>query len=166
MASCVTAAYLASAQSSAATMDAVIEGALSLVEADQATIFLWNARSERLEAAQTRGERAADERGMSFAAGEGIVGWTYESREARWTSNVQEDAAYRARKSGIKSLLAVPLQTIKGEVLGVLTISRLANRLEFQDEEIAIASTFAHRASHALRDGASHAIDPHHQQAA
>jgi GAF domain-containing protein len=171
MGSCVTAAYLASAHSMPATMQAVIEGALALVDADQASIFLWNNATGRLESTLTQGERAADETGLSFGIGEGIVGWTFETREPRWTSNVQEDAAYRARRSGIKSLLAVPLQTIKGEVLGVLTISRLANRAEFQEDEIAVASTFAHRAAHALRaaemkESAFRRLDPPHAQAA
>jgi GAF domain-containing protein len=84
---------------------------------------------------------------------------------------VQEDPAFRARNSGIKSLLAVPLQTIKGDVVGVLTISRLVNRMDFDDDEVAVASTFAHRAAHAIRaaefrERVFRRHDPPHAQAA
>ena len=151
MGSCVTAAYLASANSTAATLTAVVEGAISLVESDVATIFLWNKASSRLEAVISRGERAADDMGIKFASGEGVIGWTFETHEPRWTSNGETSAPHPSRSSVSKLVLAVPLQTIKGEMVGVLAISRLATRPEFQDEEIAVASTFAHRAAHAIR---------------
>ncbi len=151
MGSCVTAAFLASAHSTAATLVAIAEGALSLVEGDIATVFLWNKLTGRLEAVVSRGERAGDHAGLHVHSGEGIIGWTFEQHEPKWTSNLTEDPTFRERVNGPRSILAVPLQTIKGEVVGVLAISRVATKADFQDEEIAVASTFAHRAAHAIR---------------
>ena len=158
MGSCVTAAYLASARSLTATVHAIVEGALSLVQAEQSTVFLWNKRTRKLEAAASRGERPTDETGLTFSSGEGIVGRAFESREPQVTSNLKDEPGYRNSKSAIRSLLATPLQTIKGEVIGVLTISRLQGGTEFGEEEVAIVSTFAHRASYALRAAESHDI--------
>jgi len=89
--------------------------------------------------------------GLRVLSGEGIIGWTFEQHEPRWMPDVAEDPTFRSRTTGPKSVLAVPLQTIKGDVVGVLAISRVAIKADFQDEEIAVASTFAHRASHAIR---------------
>ncbi|MBV9079659.1 MAG: GAF domain-containing protein, partial [Elusimicrobia bacterium] len=152
MSSCVTAVFLESSHSTNSAYDAILEGALALIEADQATLFIWDQDLQMLEGVASRGARSGDELGLRFRSGEGIVGWVFGAREPRWTLNVQEDAAYQARRSGIKSLLSVPLQTIKGGVLGVLNISRLDDRHAFNDAEIALASTFAHRAAHALQD--------------
>jgi putative methionine-R-sulfoxide reductase with GAF domain len=170
MASCVTAAHIASADSVQHTMESVVEGVLSLVSADQATIFLWNEKKERLEAAFTRGDRAMDERELVFSRGEGIVGKAFEAGETCQTLNVHDERAYRDRFSAIKSLLAVPIQTIKGEMVGVLTVSRLTSKEEFSEDEMALAATFAHRSSHALRAAQYHEKmgdhDGSHSQAA
>lgn len=150
MGSCVTAAYLASARSSTATVQAIVEGALSLVPADQATVFLWNKKTRRLEAEATRGDCPADEQGLKVQSGEGVVGRAFEERAPRWTSNLRAEPAYRDRKTSLRVLLAVPLQTIKGDTIGALTMSRMAGGTEFDESEIAVAAAFAHRAAHAL----------------
>lgn len=146
----VAAMQMAAERSDRAAQSTLLEAGMCLIRSDRAALFLWNARQRRLEATAWMGAHSNLEKG--FLSGQGVVGESYLRKEALRASDIDAEGE-------VRSLLAVPLLVMDGEVLGVLALSRLQTEEPHSDEDALIASAFACRAAQVLRSAMQRASD-------
>jgi GAF domain-containing protein len=156
MNSCVMATYIASTRSLEATYSSILEGILTILKVDQASLMLWDASKGVLRTKEVKGPKASEEWDLEFQMGEGIPGRVLDTGRPYWTNDIFEDAMYKARKSSIKSFLSLPLRSIRGEKIGVVNAARLEQRSDFSVGEIDLASTFATRAALSIENAMLH----------
>jgi GAF domain-containing protein len=159
MDSCAMAAFVGSMRTREATFDSILDGILRIVPAMQASLFLWSSSESLLKPKQVRGPHAVEEWNTSFQMGQGIPGRVLESGQSYWTMDVQQDPFYRSKFVTLKSLLCLPLLSIKGEPLGVINVSQYESAKPFTSEEIETACTFASRAAVAIENILRHEKD-------
>lgn len=148
MNSCVMAVNIASSRSLEETSQAAIDGLLTILKVDQASLMIWDPSVAVLRTLQAKGEHASQEWDRVFQMGEGVPGKALEKGDPIWSSdwNLGE----------IKSILSLPLKNIKGEPLGVLNGANINTRGELSPVEFEIAATYAARAALALENALAH----------
>jgi len=134
-------------------LQALVDVATDVLEADMCSVLVWDERHERLIPGATRGFRPEVVAQMSHAPGEGIT-----SRVAMTGQPIAvEDAindprvAHRITDAeGIRSLLHVPIK-VNGEVFGVFGVNyRQPRELSGAEERVLLA--LAHRAAVAIEN--------------
>jgi GAF domain-containing protein len=148
MNSCVMAAYIGSSRSVAETYKAILEGTSTVLKADRVSLMIWDTGAGLLRTVDLFGPRSADEMTFVLQMGEGIAGRTLEKREPYWTTDLNDSKG--------KALLCLPLVTLRGEPLGVITATRIEKREAFAPAEIDTALTFATRAALAIENATLH----------
>ncbi len=155
MDSAAMATFLSSTRTVEDTGSAIMDGIRAILNADQVQLFLWNSEKAKLVTNSVVGLFDKQTRNNSYALGEGIPGRVLEKGEPYWTYNLQGESFYDP-SANFRGLLAVPLQTMKGEPLGVVIASILSGQRTFSVEEIDLASTFCTRASVAIENANLH----------
>ncbi len=155
MDSCAMATFLGSTRTMEDTATAIIDGIKTILNADQVQLMLWDAAKAKLVTKLVTGVFDKSVQNLFFSMGEGIPGQVLESGKPYWTYNLQSGSFY-TQTTPFRGLLAVPLQTMRGEPLGVVIASILSGQRTFSVEEIDLISTFCTRASVAIENANLH----------
>jgi GAF domain-containing protein len=134
-------------------LQALVDVASDVLEADMCSVLVWDERHERLVPGATRGFRPENVAQMSHAPGEGITGRVAQSGEPITVEDAPNDprvAHHITDPEGIRSLLHVPIK-VKGEVFGVFGVNYRQPR-ELSGEEQRVLLALAHRAAAAIEN--------------
>jgi two-component system nitrate/nitrite sensor histidine kinase NarX len=132
-------------------LQALVDLATDILEADKTTVLVWDDRHERLIPGATRGFRPESVARMSHALGQGITGLVALTRQPIAVENARSDP--RVMRSitdpeDIYSLLHVPIQ-VDGEVFGVFGVNYCHPRT-FNGAEERLLLALAERAAVAV----------------
>jgi signal transduction histidine kinase/ActR/RegA family two-component response regulator len=123
-----------------------------VIEVDECTVFLIDARGETLTPAVCDAERFRDEMmGMRLRVGEGITGTVALTGRGEIVSSAEDDpraAHVPGTPPEQASLMCVPM-IAREKVLGVITLARLGAR-SFEESDLELANLFAGQCSSAL----------------
>jgi PAS domain S-box-containing protein len=132
-------------------LQALVDLATDILDADKTTVLVWDARHERLIPGATRGFRPESVARMSHALGEGITGRVALTRQPIAVQHVPSDprvAHHVTDPEGIRSLLHVPIQ-VDGQVFGVFGVNYCHERT-FTGAEERLLLALAQRAAVAI----------------
>ena len=156
MDSCAMATYIASTKGLDQTYHAILDGVKTILKTDQASLMVWNAQSGKLTSKAIIGRFQKEEKGWTFAMGEGIPGRVLESAKMIRTLEAQKESPYSFAGFPFKSLICLPLHTFKGEPIGVINAWHSEKGDGISNYEIDIASTFITRAILAIENAFLH----------
>jgi signal transduction histidine kinase len=134
-------------------LQALVDIAVDILQADKSSLMVWDDRRERLVVQVARGFRAETLAEMSFAPGTGTVGHVAVSGEPVTVEDTRTDPRITKRETitepeGIRSFMQVPI-TVGGEVFGVFSADYVHPRA-FGDEERRLFVALAQRAALAI----------------
>ncbi len=131
----------------------IITRSMELLEAERATLFLYDPDSDELYSKIAAG---ADE--IRFSAGSGIAGAVVRSKKVINVPDAYGDERFNPeidRKTGFRtrSILAVPLLDYSGEMVGVLEVlnRKGSDKRHFDQDDITLAETLAAQAGVVLQ---------------
>jgi diguanylate cyclase (GGDEF)-like protein len=110
---------------------------------ENATLFLWDASAERLEAVQQRGQLVDLIGGVRFDHGSGFSGWVAKQRKPVLLNELSRGR--RHDDAVVGSFLAVPL-VVQGDLIGVLNLSHSEPR-RFDPDHLRLLSLIAGQAA-------------------
>jgi GAF domain-containing protein len=134
-------------------LQALVDVAADVLEADMTSVLVWDERHERLIPGATRGFRPEIVAQMSHAPGDGITARVAMSGEPIAVEDAPNDprVAHRITEAeGIRSLLHVPIK-VNDEVFGVFGVNYRQHRVLAGDEERVLLA-LAHRAALAIEN--------------
>lgn len=146
-------------------LQTVVDAAVSLFDAEAASIALFERQPDRLEFRVASGEQGAGVLGLSVPTSKGIVGYVFSTGQAIALSDVNSDPRFdqaTAKRTGYvpRSIAAVPL--IDGQTpVGVLQVLDKRSTATFTLKDMELLAVFARQAAAAIeatkvqRDGAS-----------
>jgi GAF domain-containing protein len=132
-------------------LQALVDVASDVLEADMCSVLVWDERRERLVPGATRGFRPEVVAQMSHAPGEGVTTRVALSGEPIAVEDAANDARVAHRITdveGIRSLLHVPIK-VNGQVFGVFGVNYRQQR-ELTSEHERVLTALAHRAAVAI----------------
>ena len=155
--------FTASEEAEASAETARLKAILSFVittlrhklDADRATIFLYDKSKNKLFTTVAHGVSAGDE--IRLSATEGLAGESFQAREIINVPEAYKDHRFNRRidkKTGFrtKSILTIPLITPEGDIVGVAQVlNKRAGPFDAKDEQI--ASAFAEGAAAEIKRG-------------
>ena len=118
--------------------------------------MLWDRSVGDLRTEAAIGPFAEVEKKMECRIGQGIPGRVMETGVPVWTSDRQSDGRLRDNPFAFKTFVCFPLQTIKGDPLGVANAWFLQEEKTISNYEIDIASTYLTRATLAIENALLH----------
>lgn len=110
---------------------------------ESATLFLWDASAERLQAVQQRGHFVDLIGGVRFDHGEGFSGWVAKQRKPVLLTELSRGRRHDDAVMG--SFLSVPL-VVQGDLIGVLNVSHSEPR-SFDADHLRLLSLIAGQAA-------------------
>lgn len=155
MDSCAMATFVGSTRTLEDTYAAIVDGIRTILNADSVAFLLWEPIKRTLETKWVVGIAERELRSRSYQMGEGIAGQVLESGKPYWTYELDGNPLYRDDLP-FKGVLCVPLQSLKGEPLGVVVASLVDSQRTFSVEEIDLVSTFCTRAAVAFENAVMH----------
>lgn len=156
MDSCAMASFVGSTKNLESTLRSIMDGTRSLVSADQVSVMLWEPLLGVLMTKAANGPAADQERRVILQMGEGISGRALETGEPQTSSNLLGDPAYREGRLPFKSVISLPMRSVKGEPMGVLNAWSSVESKLYSSTEIETAATFAARAAIAIENALFH----------
>src|SRR5438067_1292839 len=137
-------------------LQALVEVATGLLNADKASVLVWDATHTHLVARAAHGYRAETVARLSFAPSEGITGVVLRTRQTVLVEDLHADPRASARinvltdAEGIRSLICVPI-SVGGEVYGLFNASYCARRV-FNEYDRRPFEALAQRAALAIEN--------------
>lgn len=134
-------------------LDAIMESATGLMDAETSSLLLLDEeRDELVFAVATGGSETLRE--LRIPATQGIAGWVLQHDEAVITGDASQDSRFNASvddSSGFKtrSMLAVPLK-IRDHKIGVVEVINKHDAAGFNERDREIATAFAAQAAIAI----------------
>ncbi len=140
-----------------AVLSSVVEAAVTLFDAEAASIALHDPASDRLVIRVAAGVAGPGAVGLSFASSEGIAGYVFTTGQPLAVSDVTADPRFdraTAESTGYvpRTILAVPVLDDAGSI-GVLEVLDRRGDGGFGLRELDVASVFARQAAVAVRAG-------------
>lgn len=135
-------------------LDAIVQRAAAIVDADKAAIFELGEETERLSIVAAH-QLSDPYRELTLGIGEGVMGTVFETREPIIVTNALEDPRLAVSKElihqeGYRSMLCVPL-IVRGKALG--GISLYTNEFhEFPPDAVRLVQAFADQAAIAMEN--------------
>lgn len=133
--------------------------AKDVMAAEASYLFLYYPENRLLEAVSIKDDLFGHKDGNSrptikMKLGEGMVGWVAQNRKAVIIEDAQNDSRFskeadKRRDSTTRTLLSVPLVQ-RDELLGVLSVLNARNKPFFDNEDLALAESFADLAAVAI----------------
>jgi len=134
--------------------------AKEVMAAEASYLFLYNPENRLLEAASIKDDLFGSKDGNSrttvkkLKIGEGMVGWVAQNRKAVMIEDAHNDPRFskeadKRRDSTTRTVLSVPLVQ-RDELLGVLSVLNTRNKPHFDNEDLALAESFADLAAVAI----------------
>jgi signal transduction histidine kinase len=137
-------------------LQALVEVATELLNADKASVLVWDASRTHLVARAAHGYRADTVARLSFAPSEGITGVVLRTRRTVLVEDLHADPRASARinvltdAEGIRSLICVPI-SVAGEIYGLFNASYCAPRV-FNEYDSRPFEALAQRAALAIEN--------------
>ncbi len=138
-----------------AVLRSVVEAAVSLFDAEAASIALYDPSADRLVFLVAAGDQGQGVVGLSIGPDQGLVGYVFQTGQPLALSDVQRDPRFGrsfAEKTAYipRSIVAVPLLDEQGTV-GVLEVLDKRDATAFSLRDIELTSVFARQAAVAIR---------------
>jgi PAS domain S-box-containing protein len=137
-------------------LQALVETAADLLQADAGSVMVWDADGDRLVTRASIGFTEEQRQRLTLARGEGVSGLAAESGEPVVVVDLPHDARIpphlvSLRESlGTRSLIAVPI-TLRGEVFGVFNLNWRQQRT-FQEADLRLLTALGQRAALAVEN--------------
>ena len=131
-------------------LDAIVRTAAETIGTEAGSILLFD-EDQRLRFHSAYGAKASEVKPLTVSPGQGIAGWTAETRKPAVVNNVAEDSRFDSRfdeSTGFATLsvLCVPL-LIEHRVIGVLELVNKRNRAPFDEQDLNILFNLADQAA-------------------
>jgi GAF domain-containing protein len=138
-----------------AVLRSIVEAAVSLFDAEAASIALYDSASDRLIFRIAAGEQGQGVVGLAIPPDQGLVGYVYQTGQALALSDVTRDPRFgrafaEQTKYVPRSIVAVPLVDDHGTI-GVLEVLDKRSQEAFSLRDIELTSVFARQAAVAIR---------------
>ncbi|HSG87037.1 MAG TPA: GAF domain-containing protein [Candidatus Limnocylindrales bacterium] len=138
-----------------AVLRSVVDAAVSLFDAEAASIALYDSSVDRLVFLVAAGDQGQGVVGLSIGPDQGLVGYVFQTGQPLALSDVQRDPrfgrAFAEQTAYVpRSIVAVPLLDEQGTV-GVLEVLDKRDSSAFTLRDIELASVFARQAAVAIR---------------
>jgi GAF domain-containing protein len=156
MDSCATATFLKSTKNLDETYHPILEGLVSILGVEQATLMVWERTMGVLVTKEVVGPHSQFEKNLKFNMGEGLPGQTLEKGIPIYTTNLEEDARLNQPDLPFTGLLSLPLFNVKQEPIGVINAWVSEHGRTFSPFEISLASTYVTRAAMAIENARLH----------
>lgn len=150
------ATFVGSTQSIDETTLHILDGVLSILKVDRASLMLWNPVSQKLQTQWVRGGDFKIQSPIQLALGEGMAGWALKSGEPYWAEYAMTDPHYLPSTQPIQSLLCVPVFTMEGQPLGVINAVTVQTPRAFISREINFLKWFGRQAALAIENAQLH----------
>lgn len=150
------ATFMGSTQSLDETTIHVLDGVLSILKVDRASLMLWDSRDERLRTQWVRGGDFTIRSPLALGMGEGMAGWALQSGHPYWAEYATGDPHYKPSAQPIQSLLCFPLYTVDHQPLGVINAVTTQNPRAFSEQEMRFLMAFARQAAMAIENAQLH----------
>lgn len=130
------------------TLQEILNAALSVVEAQGASLFLVNpANVSELIVVAAAGYRAEFFVGLRVPFGQGVAGWVAREARSQLVTNPQEDPRFydqvdKHSGTSTKSLVAVPLIHAE-QVIGVIEVVNKLNGANFDSDDVRLLESMA-----------------------
>jgi GAF domain-containing protein len=154
--SCVTATFMMSSRGLSATFQSILEGIMTIISADHASLLVWDSAARLLKTKAALGMKAGPEGYLNFDWGDEAPGQALEKGQPVSLSDLRACLKIKNAFPGIRALLCFPLMNMKGEPLGVLTLSRFEKREGFDAGAIMAGQTYSAHAALALENAMIH----------
>ena len=148
-----------------ATLNSVCDSFRSITTSDSVAVYLWDARTERLQTAALAydpllfsDDYADAVREKTLALGEGLTGWSAQHREPALVHDVAADGraiALRGLSLENKSAIAIPL-IVEDRLVGVVRALKVGTHA-YTDDHFRFAQTLALQAALAIAAAEAHA---------
>jgi signal transduction histidine kinase len=145
-----------STQSLEETTVHLLDGVLSILKVDRASLMLWDPENECLRTQWVRGGDFTVQSPLTLRLGEGMAGWALKTGEPYWAEYAMGDPHYVASAQTIRSLLCVPAYTLDRQPLGVINAVTTEVARAFQPREINFLSSFGRQAALAIENARLH----------
>ena len=137
-----------------AVLRSIVDATVALVQAEAASIALYDAATDRLVFRIAAGQQGQGVVGLSVPPSQGLVGYVYTTGQALALSDVARDKrfgrAFAESTSYVpRSIVAVPLVDEHGTI-GVLEVLDKRDEAAFNLRDIELASVFARQAAVAI----------------
>jgi GAF domain-containing protein len=145
-------------------LDNVAENALAAVGAEISSVYLLDEVRQLLHPRSTRGVETPEWADVTFALGEGTIGWVAQSGEPLIVRDARTDPIFTIRTElsrRIRNSLTVPL-VVKGQVIGTLEVCNKRGPGSFTSTEQRLLSTFAAQAAAAIDNARLYQEVSHH----
>ena len=134
-------------------LDALVETTSRALTADRSSFFLFDPNTNELF---SRSAQGIHRREIRFSSDEGIGGAVFQSREPLIVDDAYADSRFHSdvdKETGYvtKTILCVPIRTVKDEVIGVAQCLNKLNGLSFTEDDQALLADIAQMAVPALR---------------
>jgi len=131
-------------------LDAIVQTAAETIGTEAGSILLFD-EDQKLRFHSAYGNKASAVKPLTVAPGQGIAGWTAETRKPALVNDVTQDSRFDSRfdKStgfATRSVLCVPL-LIEHRVIGVLELVNKRNLAPFNEQDLNILFNLADQAA-------------------
>jgi len=150
------ATFVGSTQSLDETTIHVLDGVLSMLQVDRASLMLWDPLTRRLRTQWVRGGDFTIRSPLSLAMGEGMAGWALQSGQPYWAEYATGDPHYQPSAQTIQSLLCFPMYTVDQQPLGVINAVTVEKPRTFSEQEVRFLLAFARQAAMAIENAQLH----------
>jgi two-component sensor histidine kinase len=151
-------AALATATELAPTLDVITRITSDVMGVASCSIYLLDARQDRIVLRATTGLAKAAIGVASLASGEGLTGWTIAHGRPLAARDARRDPRFHllpeTAEERLCSLLAVPL-TVQGRTIGAMNVQTVAPH-DFAADEVELLAVIANLAAGALEKAALH----------
>lgn len=131
---------------------AILSKTADLVQAEQASLMIFDETSQELSIKQVKGLNEKIVQSLRIKPGEGVAGFVFETGRSLLVKNVDEDPRFSERQRArykTKSLICVPLK-INQRKIGVINLTDKANSEGFDENDLKLVESIASQASVAL----------------
>jgi signal transduction histidine kinase len=132
--------------------DGITSKALATLGGDQCSLFLYDPEIGKLRCVSVWGPKSDCVKDAIVEVGKSVAGWVIEHGEPLFLNGDLQDSPFREltkKDKAITAGLCLPLK-VRNEAKGVLNISIFANRKEFTESDLKLASKFAEQAAIAI----------------
>lgn len=150
------ATFAGSTQSIDETTVRVLDGVISILKVNRASLMLWDSSTQELRTQWVRGGNFQAQSPLKLKLGEGMAGHALQTGQPYWAEYAMSDPHYIPSAQTIRSLLCVPVYTIDGEPLGVINALTTDSIRAFGRREIDFLKAFGRQAALAIENAQLH----------
>lgn len=146
----------------------VMKKAQFVMKAEASSVMLINEQNGLLECEVALGEVGEQVKKIQLKIGEGIAGWVAEHGKPQIIPDVSTDSRFSAKadeSTGFqtRSILAAPLN-VKDKTIGVAEVINRVDGRVFDDDDLALFSTFCSQVAMAIENARMHKIELENQR--